>query len=56
MLSRGKESQTKGQGTVGLQHQWATAEAARRGARKPNKRTTLTTIYLKKTELKAALN
>ncbi len=55
-LRGGQESQTKGQGTVQLPPQWATAEAARRGARRPNKRTTLTTDYQKKTELKAALN
>ncbi len=55
-LSGGQESQTKGQGTGQLPPQWAIAKAARRGARGPNKRTTLRTIHKKKTELKAALN
>ncbi len=36
-LSRGPESQTKGQGTVRLLPQWATTEAARWEAREPNK-------------------
>ncbi len=36
-LSGGQESQTKGQGAVRLPPQWATTEAARRGARGPNK-------------------
>ncbi len=34
-LSGGQESQTKGQGIVQLPPQWATTEAARRGARGP---------------------
>ncbi len=55
-LREGQESQTKGQETIWLPPKWATAEAARQGARGPNKRATLTTCYLKKTELKAALN
>ncbi len=37
VLSGGQESQTKGQGTVRLPPQWVTTEAARRGARGPNK-------------------
>jgi hypothetical protein len=32
-----KSLKTKGQGTVRLPPQWATTEAARRGARRPNK-------------------
>ncbi len=51
-----KSLKTKGQGTVWLPPHWAIAEAARRGARGSNKRTTLSTNYEKKTELKAALN
>ncbi len=54
--STNESLKTKGQGTVRLPLKWATAEAARRGARGPNKRTTLMTYYLKKRELKAALN
>jgi hypothetical protein len=37
LLSGGQESQTKGQGTVRLPPQWATTEAARRGANGLNK-------------------
>jgi hypothetical protein len=37
LLSGGQESQTKGQGTVRLPPQWATTEAARRGAKGLNK-------------------
>jgi hypothetical protein len=36
-LSGGQESQTKGQGAVRLPPQWATTEATRWGARRPNK-------------------
>jgi hypothetical protein len=54
--AKAKSLKTKGQGTVRLPPQLATAEAARRGARRPNKRTTLTANYKKETELKAALN
>jgi hypothetical protein len=43
-----KSLKTKGQGTVWLPPQWATTEAARRGASGPDKRTTLTITYLKK--------
>ncbi len=37
LLSGGQESQVKGQEDVRLPHQWATTEATRRGARRPNK-------------------
>ncbi len=40
-----KRLKTKGHGTVRLPLKWATAEAARRGARGPNNRTTLMTYY-----------
>ncbi len=55
VLSGGQESQTNGQGTVQLPPQWATTEAAKRGARGPNKEL-LSQQFTKETELKEALN
>ncbi len=49
-----KSLKTKGQGTVWLPLELATAEAARRGARGPNKRATLTTYLLKEKRAKSS--
>ncbi len=40
-----KSLKTKGQGTVRLPPQWATTEAARRGARGPDKGPLSQTVY-----------
>ncbi len=47
-----KSLKTKGQGTVRLPPQWATAKAARLGDSGPNKRATLMTYLLKKKKKK----